>query len=218
MAGKRMKYWLHIFPIKNRPGFTPTPKKATFFKAGMKWDVWGFTLIEGLVVATIFSFIAVSIAASFISGMKLWNYAQQTGFSQNNLLLGLEAISSQLRQGIDIGEIGFEGDASEVSFPALIGKSIFRATYKFDLQNKTLLQRLTSFEDILASQDDKFSEKNILSADELSLNYLYFDSDKKEYIWKEAWDKDEGMFCGVKFSGKLKDEEFTRTILIPAAI
>lgn len=189
----------------------------------------GFTLIETIVVATIFSFLALGIAGSFISGMKLWARAQNIDFSKYNNILTLEIISKELRQGIKYPSIGFEVKVDEFSFPSLIGDSIVKITYKFDPEKKILLRRQVDLESIikdLEKEIDKEQEKVVLSSlEELSLSYFYPYLDKEKgcvvYIWKEVkededeWTEAQGIFAAIRLKGKIKGEEFSKTIFIP---
>ena len=107
----------------------------------------GFTLVETLVVVTIFGIIAVGIASTFASGVKLWNRAKNINFSRAELLLNMEKISRELRQSIYVEKIGFEGTAEEVSFPAVINNATVKVIYKFKADEKTLLRREIKSED-----------------------------------------------------------------------
>lgn len=193
----------------------------------------GFTLIETMVVATIFSFIALGIATSFISGMKIWARAQNIDFSKYNNILTLEIISRELRQGIKYPSIGFEVKVDEFSFPSLIGDSIVKITYKFDPEKKILLRRQVGLESIIKDLEkeidkelEKKQEKIVLSSlEEFFLSYFYSYLDKEKgcvvYIWKEVkgtedeWAEAQGIFTAIRLKGKIKGEEFSKTIFIP---
>ena len=92
----------------------------------------GFTLVETIVTATIFAILAAGVSVSFLSGVKLWQRAKDIDFSKYDAILTFEKITRELRQSSDISSIGFEGDANQVSFPTLIGDTIFKVTYRFD--------------------------------------------------------------------------------------
>ena len=206
------------------PILLPKRQKSRF---GDSSFLTGFTLIETMVVATIFSFIALGIAASFISGMKIWARAQNIDFSKYNNILTLEIISKELRQGIKDPAIGFEIKVDEFSFPSLIGNSIVKITYKFDSEKKILLRRQVDLESIIKDLEaDKEQEKVVLSSLEeffLSYFYPYFDKEKGclVYIWKEVkdtkdeWAEAQGIFTAIRLKGKTKGEEFSKTIFIP---
>jgi len=187
----------------------------------------GFTLIETLVVATIFSFIGLAIAASFLSGIKIWDRARNTDFLNYNNLLTLEMITKELRQSLNYPLIGFEVKAGELSFPTLIGDSVVKITYAFDSEKKTLLRKQLGLKDIIANKEQENTKERIMltSLEELSLSYFYhyFDKDlnREVYAWKEvkteldAWIKEKGVPLAIKLQGKVKNELFSKTVFIP---
>ena len=181
----------------------------------------GFTLIEILVVACIFSIIATAIGISFTSGMRLWGHVNSTG-QNTDVLITLEMMAKDLRRSVDMPIIGFQGSSSEVSFPTLDGNSIIKVTYKFDSKKNMLLKRYAHLKDIVLNPEpDKEKEytveKRILSLEELSLSYLYYDPENKNYSWKDTWTKDKGIFPAVRIQTKFKNEEFTKVVFIPVS-
>ena len=161
----------------------------------------GFTLIEVLLALTIFAFIGIGIATSFFSGVKLWQRATTSGVWRNDIILGLEAVSKELRQSIDMPEIGFEGDVKSFSFPSISGSKIIKVVYSFDSAGKVL----------------KRNEKDVLSLDEFSVQYMRFDLKAGDVEWTDSWKKEDGIFTAIRFKGKSHDEEFTRTVFIPVS-
>ncbi|MDO8536216.1 MAG: type II secretion system protein [Candidatus Omnitrophota bacterium] len=177
-----------------------------------------FTLVEVILAITIFSFIAVGISTSFFSGMKLWGRAISTDSWRNDILLGFESVSAELRQGVDIPAIGYKGDAKSFSFPAPSGNSIVKASYLFDAQKKALVRSETKLKDIL--REDIIGStggKSMLYLDDFSVQYLYRDPLTEISEWKTEWKKEDGVFIAVKFTGKSHNEEFNKTVFIPIA-
>jgi len=184
----------------------------------------GFSLVEVLMVAVIFSIIGIGIAGSFISGVKIWRRSQDMARVYSELILTLEKVSGEVRQSADISAIGFEATsedsagakAQEFSFPALLRGSIVRVTYRFDPQGKKLLRGEAQYKDIIAGNlKDKYTEKTILSLDELKMDYYFFDKESNTSEWRESWKKEDGTFRLVRLSGKYNGEEFTKIILVP---
>lgn len=174
-----------------------------------------FTLIEAIIVITIFSLVGVGIASSFISGMKIWGRARTVGFVRNNALITLEMIARQLRQSVNISQIKYWGEEDVFSFPALLGDAIVAVKYEFDSSQKILFRRQTDLADILAENDDNSQESRILSAEEFSIEYRYFDKEREEYEWIDEWDKDDGIFEAVRLQLKIEDNNFIKTIFLP---
>ena len=183
----------------------------------------GFTLIETLVVATIFSFIGLAIATSFLSGIKLWDRARNTDFIKYNNLLTLETIAKELRQRLDYPLIGFEVKAGEFSFLTLINNSIVKVTYVFDPEKHVLLRRQVNLKDIIANQEQENTKERIVltSLEELSINYFcsYFDTDlnHEAYGWREVKEGITILPLAIKLLGKVKNESFSKTFFIPTS-
>jgi len=186
----------------------------------------GFTLVEVIMVAVIFSIIGIGIMTSFVSGIKIWRRAQDMARTYSDLILTLEKVSRELRQSVDLPAIGYEatiedvGDAKakQFSFPALIGGSLMKVTYRFDPQEKKLLRGELSLAAIIAGkQKEAYAEKAMLELEELQINYLYFDKETKSSAWQDSWKKEDGAFQLIKLNGKYNGEEFTKIILIPAS-
>jgi len=176
----------------------------------------GFTLVETVVVATIFAILSAGIAGSFFSGMKLWKRAKDIDFSEYDAILTFEKISRELRQSVEHPSIVFEGEASQISFPTLIGNTIFKITYSFDRQQDALIRGQITQEDIILEEEEEgYTERKVLALDSLVLSYLFFDPQIKKYDWKDEWGKEEGVFSAIKFNTQINGEEFNKTIFIP---
>ncbi len=184
----------------------------------------GFSLVEVVMVAVIFSIIGIGIAGSFISGVKLWRRAQEMSGIYSELILTLEKVSRDVRQSVNVAVIGFEATtqesmgnkASEFSFPALVRDSVIRITYRFDPLEKKLFRGEVLLKDILSgSQKDRYSEKEVMKVDELKIDYYSYNTTTKTGGWQESWKKEDGIFRLVRLSGKYNGEEFTKIILVP---
>ena len=176
----------------------------------------GFTLIETLVVAVIFSFILAGIGLSFMSGMKIWQRCRNVSFPQADLLLTMEQLSAELRQSADISQIGFEGDFYKFSFPALRGSSVVRISYEFDREGKVLLKKYVSLQDIMAKREKEGAiERRLMALDDFSVAYLLYDAESKTYSWEDNWQKVSGVFAAIRLKAKLKDDEFSKTVFLP---
>ncbi|MDD4899803.1 MAG: prepilin-type N-terminal cleavage/methylation domain-containing protein [Candidatus Omnitrophica bacterium] len=181
-----------------------------------KNNIKGFTLVETVIVATIFSIVAVGVGSCFLSGMKLWQRAKNINFSQYDNVFTIEKLAKELRQAQDLSDIGFEGDANEVSFPVLSGDSILKVTYRFDSMQRSLMRGQVDFRDILAGKEqENYTERKVAELDSLVFNFLERDLSKDEYAWADGWEKESGVFPAIKLQGKLKGEEYNKTIFMP---
>ncbi len=178
----------------------------------------GFTLVEVLLVMTIFAFIGLGIATSFFSGMKLWARATGADFWHSDLVLSLESVSKNLRQSLDVPGIGFEGDSNNFSFPALSGNNIIKASYSYSRDTKTLTRGESMMKDIIAKKlKIDMLQRDVLSLDEFTVQYLKVDKETKGLEWKDEWKKEDGIFAAIRFKGKSHNEEFQKTIFMPVS-
>jgi len=175
-----------------------------------------FTLVEVIITTLIFTIIAVGLAGSFISGLKLWGRAKSRSFFYNNVIISMEKISHELRQAIEIPQIGFEGKAQELSFPTPIGYSINKVTYKFDPETKKLFRGTLALKDILIAKEKETKLTTVfLELDDFSAEYFYFNKQENKYAWKEQFTKDTGKFLAIKLKAKIKDGEFEKVVFLP---
>ncbi len=178
--------------------------------------IHGFTIIEMMVVVTIFAILGVAVATSFTSGIKIWQRAKDYNFTQTNVILSLEGITQHLRRSVDIDEIGFEGSSQEVIFPTLTADSVVRVSYRFDDGDKIIRRKEETLEEIISQEEEQtYKERDILSADNFSLEYLYFDEEKERYLWQDIWEKDKGVFRALRLKVEVEDTEFTKTVFVP---
>jgi len=176
----------------------------------------GFTVIEILVSATIFSIIALGIGSTFLTGMKIWNRLQKDNFLEQQIPLTLEIIAKNLRQSILSSHIKFSGTEQKISFPCLIGKSIIELTYKFNPQENSIWQIQADLKDILAKKQTVKEKKILSSLKDLKISYLDFaDKKQKEYKWKKTWEKTESMPIAVKFEINTENHIYAKTVFIP---
>lgn len=178
----------------------------------------GFTLVEMLMAATIFSIIAAGMALSFMSGMRLWARAQRQEGALAEALLTLERMAREVRQSVDVPAIGFGGTASEVSFPCLVGDSVVQLTYAFDRSNKTLRRRQVGLKEIIEERlQPEVLESLLLIANDVALDYASVDKEHKRPTgaWQEEWDQDDGVPPAIRLRIQLKDDTVTKTIFIP---
>ncbi len=176
----------------------------------------GFTLVETFVVAVLFSIVIVGIGLSFMSGMRIWDRCRNISFPRADLLLTMEQIAAELRQSVDVTQIGYEGDLYGLSFPALKGSSVVRISYEFDRESKRLLKKYASLQDISDKKEEEGTvQKTLISLDDFSAAYLLFDQEAKSYSWEEKWLVENGVFAAVRLKAKLKNEEFSKTVFLP---
>jgi len=175
-----------------------------------------FTFVELLIVVAIFSLLSLAVYTTFSSGIRIWRRIQDTSILQRRVFLGLERISQDLRQALDFSKIGFSGKINEVGFPFLSAENeILRVSYF--LEEKTLYRKQESFKDIIEEKENPKIKSMLSGIDDLKFSFAYQEEGKKEYIWKDTWDKEEGIPKIIKMELKAKDANFTKTVTIPTS-
>ena len=156
------------------------------------------TLIEVMVAMTIFSILSVSLFYLLRTGIFVRERIEQEQSNVHNLYLNVEKVGKELRNIISFKseEIGFKGDAQNLEFYALVfdyagGQAkVVRTSYEYKEKalTKTLKNPLTG---------DVLKTFNVLE-DVGKVMFFYFDSQADE--WKDSWDNNEVIPCGVKIS------------------
>lgn len=174
----------------------------------------GFTLIEVVVATCIFGIIAVSLGGVFISGTKLWQRAQTIGGVWTGILLELEGISKNMRQSLELEDIGFVGTKRDFEFPAIIGNSIFKIVYSFDKSKKKFLVKKIKYEDVLSKKIKEPKSLEVFGADDVSFEYFIYDLSTNSYSWEEKVE-DEKIPAIVKLKIEKNDKVIKKAIFIP---
>ncbi|MFH1459363.1 MAG: type II secretion system protein [Candidatus Omnitrophota bacterium] len=173
------------------------------------------TLIEMIIVMTIFSVIGAAIATSFMAGMRIWGRVNNRDFKHNFILLEIESIARRIRQSIGIKEVECFGKAREFSFLTFKADHIIRVTYIFDAENKQLLLTEETLAAVLSKQEAAIAPaEKIFELEDLTFNYFLYDHEKKQYSWADSWGSDKEILAGVKIKLKFKNDEITKTIFM----
>jgi hypothetical protein len=192
-------YWLLTFRFKNK-----------------RFSRHEFTMVEIMVVAVIFSILAISISATFMSGIKIWKRAAQMGSNYSGLVIAFEKISKELHQSVAVPQINGEGSSSEFSLSALNGNYIYKIVYRFDPKQKVFFRKEVSLKDILSGNEkEKYSERKLLDLQDFSASFLCYDPKSRSYRWQDSFTKEDGAFVLVKLYAKHHDETFTKIIFNP---
>lgn len=178
----------------------------------------GFTLIEIIIVTSIFAVVGLGVFSTFVSGMKMWNKARTMNMTQGDVFIAMERMAEDLRQSADIPEIGFEGEDNWVSFPVRIGGDVSKVVYLFDPSGKGVFRRQIPLTDI--SEEDShgsYEQRRALSADKFVLEYFAFDQNRSAYFWDYVWEKSEEPFSAIRLLIEKNEKVFTKTVFIPMA-
>ena len=203
------------FYLDNKSNLRPVVKRGGSFLPAGRGRPAGFTLIEVLVVASIFSIVALGLGGVLFSGVKLWQRAHDIGFIKTKVLLELEIISKRLRQSLDMPVIEFTGHSDRMEFPTVIGGEVFKVLYRFDAATKNFLYKKIKYEDVLAQQAGDYTDTVLFDADKGSFAYLVFDAAKQSYLWEDNLEVEGVVPAAVKINIEADGENFEKFVFIP---
>lgn len=197
----------------------------------------GFTLIEFLVAAAIMSIISLAIVATFATGLRVYEKVQNYVGLRADTLIALEKMERDLRNVISSSSIEFIGDHDEVSFAAITAEGgLGRVMYYVKGRYDVLTREEQAYARASASKirKNKGNVSKLVSVKDIDFSYYYYDSDMKEYKWKNKWDlhddddddvseekiaTEDRLPLGVKVELTFKEGRrnitLTRTVLIP---
>mgnify|MGYP001557991504 CR=1 FL=1 len=183
----------------------------------------GFSLIEVLITALIFSTAAIAIYSAFSLGMKVWRRANDLSLYERKVILKMEKFRQDLRQSFVFKDkdIAFWGDKNKLSFPLLVDAEVSRVTYSLDRGKKEFLRAVESLKDILEAGAEKEKPEPefkvwVSAAEDLSFSYFYFDLKKNKYLWKEGW-QEPGLPAAVKVNLVSNNKTYSAVIFIPSS-
>jgi len=176
----------------------------------------GFTLVEIVVALCIFSFISLSAAGAFFSGIKLWERANSGAGNVSELALGYARISKDIHQSFVVADVPFVGKSEVCEFLTLRSKNIVKVVYSLDKATDNFIVRKISYADVLSGNEDRYSEQVLFKVEKIEFSYYVFDINKKEYGWRDNIDQKREIPSIVKIiferNGVVSEKQF----IIPA--
>jgi prepilin-type N-terminal cleavage/methylation domain-containing protein len=125
-----------------------------------------FTLTEVLLVSAMFAVISLAVFNAFSNGFKLWARGQHV-MVEGDMAIFLDRFAQDLRSVVTISGIPFQGNSTEISFPAIIlaptdsngsrsqegiGSQIGAVQYTFDPAEKKIYRSQATYGQALKSQ------------------------------------------------------------------
>ena len=188
------------------------------FSAGRRT---GFTLVELLVVTTVFAILAGGMASTFLSGMRLWSRAQRQDAAQTDTLLALEVMAKELRQSAVLPSARLTGTSRDVSFPAALDDALVKVTYRYDADTKSVRRTQVDLREVLEGTLEPTAQEKALCSrvDSLLIEFGVFDKEKPEagYEWKDSWDEKDGIPSAIRLTVTIAHEAVTKTVFLPIA-
>lgn len=145
----------------------------------------GFTFIEVLLVASLFSLIGVALYSTFSSALKIWDRSQRV-VMEEDVTLFFDRIGEDLRNTFYHSRIHFLGKETRMSFATTVSTvadphssrreeelidQIGRVEYYFDLTDKGLYRRQANYAQALREQ---YQEPRLMVAGIRDLKFRYY--------------------------------------------
>lgn len=180
----------------------------------------GVTLVELLVVTVSLAVISLAIYATFASGIKVWQRINSYTVNQENLDVFFLKFAADLRNSRRFKDAGFLGEKNRLEFSALINSQRLdnkrtpgKIIYAYDAVSKAVKKEQLDFSHIYEGEEG-IVQNMLDDVGALKLQYLFYDKEKKEYLWQEEWKKD-GLPFAVRMELELGQDNFVKTVNIP---
>ena len=176
----------------------------------------GFTLVELLIAVGIFGVVAISIYSSFGAAIKVWRHGEEIIESNQNLRLGLNEMSKDLKNIIFFDSIEFEAQGGSVTFPSLSGDDIIKISYNLDGDKGVLIKATAGRKDGF-DLEAGVTEELISTVKAISFSFPY--EGLEEYECRSEWDSELGIPRGIKIKVDLEDGKgIMKTVFIPMGV
>ncbi|MBM3251331.1 MAG: prepilin-type N-terminal cleavage/methylation domain-containing protein, partial [Candidatus Omnitrophica bacterium] len=163
-----------------------------------KKSLKGFTLIEILIVLTIFSVVALSLYSTFFSGTSVWRRSEDLNRIYQEARWSLDTIANELRNAVILDYsniypdfVVFEGGSDKISFLGITDDGIKKISYFLENENSghVLKRREIAFIDsLLGLESEKSTEvfSDLACEGGLKFSYAYGSNDSGEDIsWQD---------------------------------
>lgn len=150
-----------------------------------------FTLIEILLVASLFAMLGLAAFTCLSNGLKLWQRAGGLA-SEEDVAMLLDRFCSDTKNSFSFSQISFEGEEMRMAFPTLVWTSVDRrgthaddeyetqigaVEYSFDMDKKAIIRRQANYSQALR---EEWGEPVVAVAGVESMRFHYFYEGKKE--------------------------------------
>lgn len=193
--------------------------------------IYGFTMVELLITASIFAAMSVAIFASFAGGFRVFERAKSSAGERADVLISLDKIERDLRNTVNSSKIDFIGERESVSFAGLTSEGALGRVAYYVKGNKGMLTREEQEyprATLLKFRKGKGRAQKLVSVKDIDFSYYYYNPETEEYKWKDFWeapgneDAEEkpnrvplGVRIEVTFKEASRSVTLNRAVLIP---
>lgn len=157
----------------------------------MKVRLKAFTLIEILLVASLFAMLGLAAFSCLSNGLKLWHRAGGLA-SEEDVAMFMDRFCSDAKNAFLFSQISFEGEEMKVAFPTLVWTAsdrrsvrandeyetqIGKVEYGFDMDRKAIVRRQANYAQSLR---EEWGDPQVVVANVEHVRFHYFYEGKKE--------------------------------------
>ena len=158
----------------------------------------GFTMIEILLVATIFATVSTISFSIFGAGMQIWKRSQGVGLLQRKALLTFEKMGRDIRTSYhtDVKELKGSGDSSSFAIPAMLTvrddkmdmMQYGRIHYQWNSGNEELCKSEETASDMSQKTATIPCRVLLTKIKRLKFSYMIYEGIGDGYSWYDSWD------------------------------
>jgi len=162
----------------------------------MKNKAKAFTLLELLIVLSLFSIAMVVVSSVFRTGLWAWQRGEGDSQVYQELRIALDRMAQEFRNSAPYGEFPFEGRKDMISFTQPRASRFspipewIHVTYQVIRQEGT--DQLIR-EEVPVLGDEKQKSLLLSSLADIQFSYPSF-SEENVWLWEESWNSDEQQF------------------------
>ncbi len=153
---------------------------------------YGFTLIEMLIVASLFSLISIAIYSSIVSGINVWSRIR-TKVMEEDIALFFDKISFDINNTYFYSKIKPEGSRNRISFPCRVWvladsklglpsgyylRQLGKVEYFFDKGKRRLVKKIANYSQALRGEYG-FTKVLLDHVVDVYFRYFYFQDNKE---------------------------------------
>jgi len=171
----------------------PSHHKKSFLTVfALKRFSRAFTLVEILLVVSLFAMTSIAIFQTFSSGVRIWDYASKF-FPEEDVMLSLEQMTHDLHNSFYYSLFEFKGELATAEFTTIVTtpsdprsgsvspylQQIGRVQYSFDKNKKQILRKQADYGQ---ATDKKWQEPKVFANGVTQLKFTYLFRSKNRLV------------------------------------